>query len=271
MLPTELDDEGRAFIADTVQRARTRTSDHLLSRIAAVHADGLYRIVPAPPVLFRDPDATLELARELIADYRLTARADVAFLLDQFELTDIAFRVVGVGSVGTLCYILLFRGPAGEPLFLQVKEAMPSVLETYGGIPSRLRATDHAHRDHDGFRVVTAQRIMQTASDPFLGFLTHDGRSFYVRQFRDMKASIDLERLNRRRLHLYVASCAAQLGRSHAQNQEAPFISGYIGKSDRFVDAIVAWAGAYAEQVQKDYAALCDAVATGRLPVTELI
>ncbi|MCA9879439.1 MAG: DUF2252 domain-containing protein [Thermomicrobiales bacterium] len=270
MLTPKLDADERTFITETVQRARSRTSDHLLPRITASHSDGDYHIVPSPPVLFRDPDVRIELARELMAGYRMTARVDVAFLLDQFELTDIAFRVVGVGSVGLRCYILLFRGPAGEPLFLQVKEATPSVLETYGSVPNRLREIDSIHSNHEGFRVITAQRIMQTASDPFLGFLTHAGADFYVRQFRDMKASIDLDQLNRRRFHLYVTACAAQLGRSHAQNAAAPFISGYVGKGGGFAEAIAAWASAYAAQVHRDYTALREAISSGRLPASEL-
>lgn len=160
---------------------------------------------------------------------------------------------------------MLLVGPAGEPLFLQIKEAGPSVLETFGGAPKMLRELQLRHDDHEGYRVITGQRILQTASDPFLGCLTHDGRDYYVRQFRDMKASVELDDLDERTFNLYVRYCAMLLARSHAQSPAAAFIHGYLGTGDAFPAAVARWALAYAEQVASDYAALLAAIASGRL------
>lgn len=270
MLEEELSPEDVEFIDRTLERARRRTSEYLLPRITTSDASGRLQIVDDPPVLTHVPSLTVEAAQELVRDYLRSARTDSAFLLKQFELVDVAYRIVGVGSVGTRCLILLFVGRAGEPLFLQIKEAGPSVLETFGGAPNLLRELNLRHGDHEGFRVITGQRILQTASDPFLGYLTHEDRDYYVRQFRDMKASVDLDDLDERAFNLYVRYCGMLLARGHAQGPAAPFISGYLGNGARFPRAIARWAMAYAAQVAHDFEALQVAIANGRLPITEL-
>lgn len=271
MLEDELSPEDVEFIDRTLLRARRRTSEYLLPRITTSDASGRLQILDDPPVLTHVTGLTVEAAQDLVRDYLRTARTDSAFLLKQFELVDVAYRIVGVGSVGTRCLILLFVGRAGEPIFLQIKEAGPSVLETFGGAPNLLRELKLQHGDHEGFRVITGQRILQTASDPFLGFLTHEDRDYYVRQFRDMKASIDLDDLDERTFNLYVRYCGMLLARGHGQSPAAPFISGYLGNGARFPRAMARWAMAYAAQVAHDFEALQAAIANGRLPITELV
>ncbi|MFT4040362.1 MAG: DUF2252 family protein, partial [Thermomicrobiales bacterium] len=157
-LEAELGDEDAAFLERTRRRAKRRTSANLLPRITMETEEGHLRIVDDPPILTHLPIYSADLARELLIDYARTTRTDSAFLLRQFEVVDIAFRVVGVGSVGTRCMIVLLTGPSGEPLFLQIKEAAPSVLETFGGEPNLLSSLDLPHANHEGYRVVTGQR-----------------------------------------------------------------------------------------------------------------
>jgi uncharacterized protein (DUF2252 family) len=181
-------------------------------------------------------------------------------LLEQFRLVDVARRVVGVGSIGTRCDIGLLLGPSDEPLFLQVKEATTSVLESYGGL--RARPGDS---DREGSRVVSGQRVLQAVSDPFLGWTRYEGRDYYCRQFRDMKGSIELERLTPAQFTSYCALCGAVLARGHAQSPDGVVVSAYLGRSDRADEALTAWASEYADQVERDYEALAQAVRSGRV------
>jgi uncharacterized protein (DUF2252 family) len=175
-------------------------------------------------------------------------------------------RIVGVGSVGTRCHVALLLGPASEPLFLQVKEAPPSVLATYGGL--RLRGGRNRERrpGQEGWRVVAGQRVLQAASDPFLGWIDGGGRDFSCRQFRDMKGSVDLASLGAEGFAGYGRLCGGVLARAHAQSPDAAVVSGYIGRSERFDDAMATWASMYAARVERDHEALCRAVESGRLP-----
>src|SRR5262249_25106878 len=156
--------------------------------------------------------------------YRVNVRTDVAYLLQQFHVVDAVLRVVGVGSVGTRCFIVLQLGPSDEPLFLQIKEAPRSVLTTYGKLHSSTRGVSANTIGAEGWRVVAGQRILQAASDAFLGWVAFDGRDYYVRQFRDMKGAIDLGELSPTQLAEYARLCGGVLARAHAQSSDAAVV-----------------------------------------------
>jgi uncharacterized protein (DUF2252 family) len=194
---------------------------------------------------------------EVIADYRETLPEHVRTLFDRFRFFDAAIKVVGVGSVGTMCAICLFMAADDDPLFLQVKEARASVLEPYAG--------KSLHSNH-GQRVVVGQRIMQTASDVFLGW-THgkNGRDFYIRQLRDMKISADIEDWDNKILRQYARMCAHALARAHARSGDAAMISGYMGSGQTFDDAIGEFAVEYSDQNRSDYRGFVRAIRDGRI------
>lgn len=263
-------------MAKAVRRATKRTSEQALQKIATTTEDGTMRIVDQPPVMMHVGHATSEDAHALLASYQETVRADTAVLLSQFEFVDVALRVVGVGSVGTRCYVLLLQGPSGEPLVLQAKEAPPSVLETYGGLRHRPPAgVGSVSVGVQGHRVVTSQRILQAQSDPFLGWITgYRGESarrvpadFYWRQFRDMKGSVEVSSLTASQFEQYGRLCAGLLARAHSQSPRVGAIAGYLGSSERFDGAVAEWARSYADQIERDFAAVERAAAHGRLPV----
>ena len=181
-------------------------------------------------------------------------------LLDRFEMKDIAIKVVGVGSVGTMCGILLLMADAHDVLFLQVKEARMSVLEPYAG-KSRFR--------NRGERVVVGQRLMQAASDLFLGWTEYQGRHFYIRQLHDSKIKPLIEGLSASRLGLYSGWCGWALARAHAKSGAAAMISGYLGSNSQFDKAVARFALAYAEQNERDYTAFLKAIRDGRIETLE--
>lgn len=241
-----LDKGGRAVLDRAASRAQKRSSDTVAQRFSTVDDEGRRTFTDDPPVRTRVINADRARVESLFAQYLSTTRSDIALLLSQYELTDIAVRVVGVGSVGTRCLILLLTGPRGSSLVLQVKEAPPSVLHTWGKVAD-------AAAVHHGARVVDNQRILQAVSDPFLGHLQFDGRDYYVRQFRDMKGSIEIGELTPHEYGTYVAGCGRVLARGHVQSPEAPAILGYLGKSSSFDKTVVDWAFAYAEQSLADF------------------
>jgi uncharacterized protein (DUF2252 family) len=189
--------------------------------------------------------------------YRQSLPEDRRVLLDRYALKDKAMKVVGVGSVGTVCSVALLMAGEKDPLFLQVKEARASVLEPFAG-PSR-------YRNH-GQRVVKGHRLMQSASDIFLGW-TEDpsGRHFYVRQLRDMKVKFPIEEFKPSKMVIFADWCGATLARAHARSGEPAIVSGYLGKADTFDQAIASFALAYADQVERDYEVFARAVREGRL------
>ena len=261
-----LDSKTYLLMRDAARKARRRTSDDALERLATSGTDGSLRIVDQWPIMMHSDVMSLDAARALMGDYLASLRTDIALLMSGFTLVDVAIRVVGVGSVGTHCYIMLFTGPSGEPLFLQVKEAQRSVLERYGGMPEFLRNIVVRSETCEGYRVATAQQILQSSADPFLGYFRYDGRDFYVRQFRDMKGSVDAGSLPRKRFGKYAKLCGSLLARAHAQNRSAAFIGGYMGSSAVFDRAIATWAIAYQQQVERDFTDFEAAVVSGRLP-----
>lgn len=200
-----------------------------------------------------------DLMRDTLANYRDTLPEDRRVLYDRLHLVDIALKVVGIGSVGTVCIIALFLTVAGGPFFLQVKEANASVLEPYAGASAY---------SHHGQRVVMGQRLMQSASDMFLGWVTSaKGRQFYIRQLHDVKLGALVETFDSELLTLYGELCGWALARAHASAGDPWTISGYLGKNDAFDVAMGKFALAYADQAEQDHAGLKAAVRSGTVEV----
>ena len=189
--------------------------------------------------------------------YRESLPEHVRVLFDRFHYCDMAVKVVGVGSVGTMCTVALLMAADADPLFLQIKQANASVLEPYAG--------KSLHSNH-GQRVVAGQRLMQSASDMFLGWSQgHRGRHFYVRQLRDMKLSAIVESFDEKMLQAYAEACGWALARAHARSGDAAMISGYMGSGNMFDEAIVDFAVDYADQAERDHKAFVKAVREGRV------
>src|SRR5215213_6452685 len=246
-------------IDKNVRKARGRDSLQALSKLTRV-IDGRRMIDDDPPLLVRVPDGD-ELRVQVYAileSYKRTLQDDRRHLLDRYRFVDVARKVVGVGSVGTRAYVVLLEGrDQDDPLFLQVKEASASVLEGY------VKSNTHEHHGH---RVVAGQRLMQAASDIFLGwFRGTGGRDFYWRQLKDMKGSANLENMLPDELALYAGICGWALARAHARSGDRVQIAAYLGKSERFDRAVADFAVAYADQNEQDYAALSAAVGSGRI------
>ena len=237
--------------------AHKRTGEQVFHKLTVPDRDGLSRIVDQPPLLYHHKDVTEKSVRAFFAGYRATLPGERRFLFDRFTYVDAAIKVVGVGSVGTFCYVALFLAAPDDPLFLQVKEAGPSVLQAYAGGKKAV---------NNGQRVVEGQRLIQSASDIFLGWAKGPrGRNFYVRQLRDMKVSAEVETMNPKVMHYYASLCGMALARAHNKAGDAAMIAGYLGKSDEFDSAIGDYAVAYADQVERDYAAFVKAARDGRL------
>jgi uncharacterized protein (DUF2252 family) len=250
-------------------KARTQDSMAAFNKLCQV-VDGQPRIVSDPPLISRlsdllpgdEADAFFERIQELVRAYRRTLQADRRHLLEQFKVVDIARKVVGVGSVGTRCWILLLEGRDGsDPLFLQAKEAQASVLERFVGKSAYANC---------GERAVTGQRLMQASSDIFLGWERNDGidgvpRDFYIRQLKDWKGSVDPDRLTPDSSVAYARVCGWTLARAHARSGDRIAMAAYLGASPAFDRAIASFAEAYADQNQRDYEALQRAVAEGRI------
>jgi uncharacterized protein (DUF2252 family) len=237
--------------------------------------DGEPRIISDPPLIVpiaelaegRGRDEITAAVLELFNGYQRTLQPDRRKLLEGFRYVDLARKVVGVGSVGTRCWILLLLGrDDGDPLFLQVKETSTSVLEPLLG--------RSPFRNH-GQRVVEGQRLMQAASDIFLGWIRNkeglDGkpRDFYVRQLWDWKTSVDTDTILPRGLELYGEACGWTLARAHARSGDRVAITTYLGKSDVFDRAVADFAEAYADLNERDYATLIEAARDGRIEVKE--
>jgi uncharacterized protein (DUF2252 family) len=247
-----MDSAGQRILEKTIRQARRRTSAHFVEKWTAVGQEGTRVFVDDPPVLTHVAEDEQLDVNALFAEYRRTVSPDVAVLLDQFELSDTARRISGVGSVGTRCFVVLLTDPLGQPLVLQVKEASASVLQSHAGRGSP--------SGHEGQRVVEYQRVLQAVSDAFLGHVRFNGRDFYVRQFRDMKTSVSLPSLSPSQFLGYARGCAVVLARAHAQSPRAAEVSGYLGDSARSDQALLTWSLAYAEQAASDYRAFCDAL-----------
>ena len=223
---------------------------------------GRVRIRDTPPLIYhpdgsRGPEFEEQLKR-IFQDYRATLSEDRRVLLDRYRLVDAAIKVVGVGSVGRRCWIVLLMSASNDPLFLQFKEAVPSVLEPYAG------ASVYAQH---GQRVVVGQRLMQPASDLFLGWVTAElsGKQFYVRQLRDAKIKPLVETFDAELLLSYATACGWVLARAHARSGDAAAISGYLGSKDQLDEAMGDFSVSYADQAERDHAALKAAVRQGKV------
>lgn len=254
--------DGRRVLRDALAAAERRTSARAIRRTTERDADGKVRFVENPPTMvrFRLDEAEhvagaerAESVHALFAQYRDTVSIDIDTVLAQYEPTDLARRVVGVGSVGTRCYLQLLQGADEDALLLQVKEAGESVLSKYGRIPQPARITQGIAAHGEGYRVVGLQRVLQAVSDPFLGHFAANGRAFYVRQFHDMKGSVELDDLALDAFSDYAVACAGLLGRAHAQSPTAGQVLGYVGSSDAASDAVVTWSISYADQSLRDF------------------
>jgi len=239
--------------------ARSETSEHIFPRLTEIK-NGRLRIADHPPLIYhpRDFGAVDKRVREMFHRYVLTLPEERRVILERYRMVDVARKVVGVGSVGTRCGVLLLMAGPRDPLFLQVKEARASVLEPYAG---------KSRYQNQGERVVTGQRILQSASDVFLGWTRDDqGRDYYFRQLRDMRMKIDVEKMPRQDRIEYSELCGWALARSHARAGDAARIAGYLGKNSAFDKAVGKFAAAYADQSEADRAALVKAIRAGRLP-----
>jgi uncharacterized protein (DUF2252 family) len=259
----------RVVVQAAVKAADKRTSKRLISRITETAEDGSIRVVESPPRLTHVGPEIERRVSEVIERYRSTVTSDISLLLSQHTITDAARRVVGVGSVGTRCYIVVLTGPGGEPLVLQVKEATESVIHEFGHVPvGTIGGVDPSIlAANPGYRVTAHQRILQAVSDPFLGYLTVDGLGFYVRQFRDKNVSFPIADLPAGAFTEYVVACSTILGRAHSRSADGAFIAGYIGTGSTFTDAVVDWSHAYADQSLADFESLREAVHAGRFEV----
>ncbi len=268
----KLAEKGQKRAEKTAAKAHTRDSLQALSKLGEL-VDGKYRIVSQPPIVVpaRDlasvygmsPDEIVPVIHDQFRAYRATLQDDRRHLLERFEIVDAGRKVVGVGSVGTRAFIVLLQGrDARDPLFLQIKEATASVLEPYLG--------KSQYRQH-GERVVQGQRMMQAASDIYLGWTKglDVRRHYYWRQLRDMKGSVEAELLRPPGLALYARICGWTLARAHARSGDAVAMAAYLGESDSFDRSITDFSERYADQNERDYEEFVNAVKSGRLQAVE--
>jgi uncharacterized protein (DUF2252 family) len=226
------------------------------------------RILDQPPLIFHFGDArdqqVIDIANQTLLEYKKNVNYGLGLLLSRFEVADIALKVVGVGSVGTMCGIILLMSGQGDPLFLQFKQARQSVLEPYCGT---------SPFEHAGQRVVIGQRLMQAAGDIFLGWTTGTGefkRQFYIRQLSDAKIKPVIEIMKPVNLKDYAGLCGRVLARAHARSSDPVLLTGYMGKSTAFEDAFADFGMAYAEQNERDHACLLEAIRSGRIEASRI-
>jgi uncharacterized protein (DUF2252 family) len=243
------------------EKARNNTSGRFAARSTELAEDGTRRFVDAPPVLRRVPDGEASEVAASLGDYLQTLSEDRLPLLGRYAIQDVAFRVVGTGSVGTRSYVVLLLDHRGEALVLQVKEARPSALLPHlpavgFEIPAAV---------HEGRRVVLGQKRMQVVSDILLGWTTVAGRPFQVRQFRNRKGSVDPAALAADQMDDYGRMTGALLARAHAHSADPRLIAGYCGKNEELDEAIAQFAVTYADRTEQDHASLVRAVREGRV------
>jgi uncharacterized protein (DUF2252 family) len=253
-------EELKERLAKSIAKGQKQTRDVVFYKMTTDNM-GKFVITDEPPLISHpfNLEESMEMIKLFFNQYTCTLQPDRKFLFDQFRIVDVALKVVGVGSVGTRCYVVLFLNDSNEPLFLQVKEARQSVLEPYMG---------ESIYKHHGERVVQGQRLIQSASDIFLGWTTGpQGRHYYVRQLRDKKIAPNIETMNKSILGIYAGYCGRILSKAHCKTGQGPLICGYIGKSDALAKAITQFANDYADQTERDYEDFMKAIRSGQLPV----
>jgi uncharacterized protein (DUF2252 family) len=252
------DKDMSARLAKKQKQARSQNSEAVIPKLTEV-VDGRRKIKDSPPVIYHFDEYAQNLEKghgRFIAEYVQSLQPDRQKLFQRYQLHDSAIKVVGVGSVGTRCYLALLLADDGDPLFLQVKEARRSVLEMPNG---------RSRYAHQGVRVVQGQRLMQGASDIFLGWARTKHHDYYFRQFRDMKVSAEIETFRPATLIGYATLCGWALARAHAKAGDAATIAGYLGATDQFDGALAQYAEAYADQAERDYGTFRAAIRSGRL------
>jgi hypothetical protein len=273
MAETALTPERRRTVRRGMEKAASRTHENLLEKMAVRDGDH-WTIRDAPPALFHVLGANTlftpeeaevfkaanwrKMLERMWGEYLKTMSHDRRELLSHFTVQDIVFKVVGVGSVGTRCMVVLSVDHMGKPLFLQIKEARPSVIAQFYKSPGT---------KHEGERVVQGQRMLQAASDIFLGWATGpQGRHFYFRQLRDMKLAANIELFDTDLLEGYAQLCCWIMARAHAKaSGQAIEVSAYIGRGDQFAEALTGYANTYADQVERDYDVFLKACRSGEL------
>jgi uncharacterized protein (DUF2252 family) len=254
------DDEAKRNRERIAKEARENRADYVFPKITQVDNGRRLIIDQLPLVYHPSPEEKVpENVLKTLQMYRETLPYERRVLLDRYHVEDIVHKVVGVGSVGTWCGVVLLMAEEDDPLFLQVKEARPSVLEPYAG---------KSEFEHQGERVVVGQRLMQSASDMLLGWMTGTGkykRHFYVRQLRDMKYSVDVAKLKPVQLSWYAEACGWTLALGHARSSHPSMIYGYVGKSDTLDRAIGTFAQRYADQTERDCELFLDAIESGEI------
>lgn len=245
--------EGKATFRKVAEKAKKSNSEKVIARLTKIDSQGRRVFIEDPPVLTKLEPELVALIADYYKEYLKTVRPDIALLLSQHTLTDIARRVVGVGSVGTNCFVLALTSNNGSHIVLQIKEASQSVISMFNQKQS-LDTDPLMVQLGQGFRVAKYQQILQAVSDPFLGhFQSKDGRDYYVRQFRDMKGSYEMNTFSYNNFTNYGAACGYLLARAHSQSPQSGFIAGYLGKSEKFDHAVVSWCRSYSKQVYRDY------------------
>jgi uncharacterized protein (DUF2252 family) len=253
------DPDMSARLSQKQKQARSQTSEAVIPKLTTV-VNGRRKINDNPPVIYHSGGDSREFEKNLVKfteEYKKSLQLDRQELVERYHFQDVALKVVGVGSVGTRCYLALLQADEDDPLFLQIKEARRSVLESPRG-KSRFA--------HQGLRVVAGQRVMQAASDIFLGwFRSSQRRDYYVRQFRDMKVSAEVETFLPRTLIAYATMCGWAVARAHAKAGEPAMIAGYLGSTDQFDKALAQYSEAYANQAERDFETFQGAIRSGRL------
>jgi uncharacterized protein (DUF2252 family) len=254
------DPDMSARLARKYKKARSQTSEAVVPKLTTV-IDGRQRIKDDPPVLFHIQSFTRDFEKQrqaFVEGYKQSLQADRRLLYESYHYQDAAMKVVGVGSVGTRCAVSLLLADDDDPLFLQFKEARRSVLEPPRG---------KSRYANQGYRVVEGQRLMQAASDIFLGWSRTKTHDFYVRQLRDMKVSAEVETFKPSTLVAYATLCGWALARAHAKTGSAAMIAGYLGSGEQFDDALAQYSVAYADQAERDFKTFQAAIRSGRLSI----
>lgn len=273
ILPTLTHGKMRKQFEKITNKARTRNSAQALAKFAVREENGSHRIVDQPPLTMHSDALSKDVQETLWGKYINSASSEIRYLLQSFDVVDQVLRVVGVGSVGTRCYISLLEDVNRAPLFLQIKEAQTSVLYQYGKMGSQAHIPGGNEIRGNGYRVVASQKVLQAQSDMFLGWVDripgHDGlpRDYYVRQFRDMKGSINLAALDANSLKGTAKLCASLLARAHAQSHRIGDIAIFAEGGKPLDIALAQWSKGYAQQCMKDFENLKYVAEKGVVPV----